>query len=198
MTHVFVETNWIVSRIAPAWFHDPEAAALHEKHRAGKIQIHVPVISIHEARSVLPRFSRNRLRELDGLVNWILAAEPEVKPAVQRIKERGLSALQSFEATREKRLMELVNDLDDAIFPYRAEAMALQLELAKLRVKMKPFDQAIFCSVVSEAILERARDPEANFLFCTLDGDFTKKELAQFAEERGVPILGTFEIDSER
>ena len=94
--------------------------------------------------------------------------------------------------------MELVNDLDDAIFPYRAEAMALQLELAKLRVKMKPFDQAIFCSVVSEAILERARDPEANFLFCTLDGDFTKKELAQFAEERGVPILGTFEIDSER
>ena len=194
MKHVFLETNWIVGVLAPAWFHDASASALLRRHFEGEIKIHVPVVAIHEARTVLPKFKPNRVRELDGLSNWIIQEKPALSSDLESLKGSGRSVLQTFEAKWRQLLRDLCESLGGSIFPYREAAMEMQLELDKVHVQLKPFDQAILCSVVSEARLSKESDPDEEFLFCTLDSHLNSAECKEFAQTHGITVLRSFEV----
>lgn len=165
MKHVFLETNWIVSSLAPAWFHNATATSLLQRHLDGEIQIHVPVVAIHEARKVLPTLDSKRAKEFDQLASWVVQLKPELAPDLKEASEKGNNALHSFEKNWQERLLELCEKLDGSIFPYREAAMDLQIKLAKEPIQLDPFDQAILCSVVSERLLSDGIDSEDEALF---------------------------------
>lgn len=72
--------------------------------------------------------------------------------------------------------------------------MELQIELAKKPIHLDPFDQAILCSVVSEALLIQGADSVAEVLFCTKDSHLQRPECKGFAKTHGVTVLDSFEI----
>lgn len=194
MKQVFVETNWIVDCLAPVWFHNATATSLLQRHLDRVVEIHVPVVAIHEARKQLSKFSPSRVQEIHNLTHWLVEHQPDLLEPLNRAIAKGQSELQAFEKTREQRLTELHKTLGSAVFPYREEAMLLQVELAKERIQLKPFDQAILCSVVAEAQLSRENDASAETVFCTRDSDFHREDCKRFAEVRGVEVLRTFEV----
>ncbi len=194
MKRVFLETNWIVYHLAPVWFHDSTATKLLDRHLDGEIRIHVPVVAILEARKQLSKFSPSRIQEFKNLANWMVVDQPELQEQFKMASAKGLSELQAFEKNREKRLDDLCNSLGDAIFPYREEAMELQIELVRERIQLKPFDQAILCSVAAEAKLSREKVGSIEAVFCTRDSDFHRDDCKRFAEQHGVEVLRTFEV----
>src|SRR2546427_831207 len=52
-SHVFVETNWVVDIAAPVLSRNQDAMALHERARAGEVQLHLPAVCLVEARKVV-------------------------------------------------------------------------------------------------------------------------------------------------
>ena len=113
---------------------------------------------------------------------------------MKEARESGHSALQAFEKHWQQRLLELCETLEGSIFPYGESAMDLQIELAKMPIRLDPFDQAILCSVVSEALLIRASDSVAEVLFCTKDSHLHRPECKEFAKAHGVTVLDSFKI----
>lgn len=186
MKHVFLETNWIISFLAPAWFHDATAASLLQRHLDGAIRIYVPVVAIHEARKKLPNWSPKQVKDFDNLANWLVQGKLELAQDLKEARERGHSALQAFEKNWQHRLLELCKTLEGSIFPYRESSMELQIELAKKPIHLDPFDQAILCSVVSEALLIRGADSGAEVLFCTKDSHLQRPECKEFVKTHGV------------
>jgi hypothetical protein len=53
MLHVFVETNWVVSYVGPAFEQDAEAKRLLGRAQAGELRIHLPKICLIEASRTL-------------------------------------------------------------------------------------------------------------------------------------------------
>ena len=51
--HVFVETNWVVARVAPTLFYNSAAGELLERARRGELHLHVPALSLSEAHKVV-------------------------------------------------------------------------------------------------------------------------------------------------
>lgn len=51
--HVFAETNWVVDIAAPMLSRNPGATKLLARAAAGELTIHVPSISLAEARKVI-------------------------------------------------------------------------------------------------------------------------------------------------
>ncbi len=60
MKHIFVETNWVVDYVMPAYRRVDPAAELVQQAQAGKIMLHLPACCLAEARH--PIFSKNQPR----------------------------------------------------------------------------------------------------------------------------------------
>ena len=55
MLHVLVETNWVVDLLAPAHHRKPNAIDLLERASQGELCLHLPSLSVMEAKKVIPK-----------------------------------------------------------------------------------------------------------------------------------------------
>jgi len=93
MTHVFVETNWVVAYAAPAHARVREAMALAQKAASGEIRLYVPSVCLSEARyPIRTKFHPRRPAEtVRNYMAWAMAegtVTPEEGSVTRRVVDR--------------------------------------------------------------------------------------------------------------
>jgi hypothetical protein len=174
MRHVIVETNWVVDWAAPAHHREPTAVDLHEAALGGLCHLHLPAISIAEARRVIPRKFRlseeiGALKRFAGLlVNEGRFAEEDRVRAQAFLNLFEGRVKRDFEAL-EGKLLSLRKAQNIEVFALSEAMLERSIALSSTHgVELEPFDNAILA-----AVLERAAELRAggavDVVFATLD-----------------------------
>jgi hypothetical protein len=208
MTHVFVETNWVVALAAPAHLQMPEAVELRERVRDEHVRLYLPAISLTEARQPVrtkyqPRSTADALRKY---LRWAGNAGKIDKQRAEVVTV----ALDQFEAfvlseldDLDRRLQSLTQHPGIEVFALTERMLARTVELASLNLDLKPFDQAILAAVLVRA--EQLRDDGADEIaFCELDSDLqpwdkngeAKQPLTSLYDSAHVWVYGDFALRS--
>lgn len=175
MRHVLVETNWVVEVAAPAHLREPKAVQLYGKAERGEIQLHLPAVSLTEARSPIRKISNHRATA-DSLRLYLKWAKSERKVESARVEEM-LELLDQYESAMESELSQMDERLRSLrqhpgieVFPLTDAMLSRAVELATLNLDLKPFDQAILAAVLVRA--ESLREAgENDVVFCERDWD---------------------------
>lgn len=206
MRRVLVETNWVVDWAAPVHHRSGNAEALLDEARAGRLTLHVPAVSIVEAKRVIrtrfhPRqeanaiaaFSRALLRE-GGLDDARLKVVQQVCREFEARFAEDLDRL-------EDRLAELRELPGIEVYALSDAMLARSVELSLTRdLALDPFDNAIL-----GAVLVRAREfSEAGDepVFATLDAHLqpwdregrAKEPLTSLYDDARVWVYGNFPL----
>lgn len=204
--HVFVETNWVFGHIAPEPYRDLEASNLLDRARRGEVVLHLPALSLVEARHVIPHRIKPG-REAKVIRNFLTWGRQRatISPAD---REATLRVLSQFESGVERALQGLDANLTEIrqtpnvdIFALDDRMLEMSLRLGELGLVLNPFDQAILAGVLGRAD-ELREQGETNFSFCELDSDLQpwdtsgslKLPLKHLYDERGIWVYGSFDM----
>lgn len=184
MTHVLLESNWVVEVCAPAFRRTREALDLLAKAARNEVALHVPAIALREARAVIRRkYQAKEQGTLQAFRRWAVE-QGLVDEAAARIANDFLTSFaNSVNADLDNldaRIREIegtngvhVFALDESMLD---RALNLRTEIAD--PELKPFDEAILAAVLVRA----AQLPDdQRRCFCTLDTDLSP------VDRRGVP-----------
>jgi len=207
--HVFVETNWVVDYAAPAHYRVPAAARLLDRARNGEFRLHLPSISLSEARR--PIFAKQQSRHSDTIrqfLKWsrskglITPIDDEATRRVLGAMERQVHAdLRALDLS----LRTLMDDPALDVFPLDSSILEKTLELTLDKLDLHPFDQAVPAAILVRAETLRA-DGADQFAFCELDSDLqpwdkkgnSKQPLAALYDGAGVWVYGDFVMKTPR
>jgi predicted nucleic acid-binding protein len=211
MRSVLVETNWVVDWAAPVHHRKSGAERLLERARAGEFRLHVPSVSLVEARKVITtRFVPRREAHALRTFAHQLAAEGRLSEVEQQVVARVCA---SFEDRFSNELQGLDGRIGAlAALPY-VEVYALDDEMLAESVRLAsepgldlaPFDAAIFSSVL--VLGRRLRQAGVEVCFAELDADLQpwrrdkstgqwgrKQPLSRLYDEAQIWVYGDFDL----
>lgn len=189
MAEVFVETNWIVGVLAPAWFRDKEAIQILQQHREGKLRIRVAKIALLESRKVLKsKFPSRRLQETDEYNGWLTASYPEIATQLVEARLQAEREMDVYAQVWQDQLAELENELAEFMAPFDESAMDLEYRLFPPNLGLDPYDSAILSSVLAAARRLDAEGSVAQKYFWTRDKHMSKPEVLQLCKPLGLLI----------
>jgi hypothetical protein len=190
--HVFVETNFLVEILRP--FPGPDALALS---RRGDVTIHVPWVSVSEAKRTLARVINEDLG-FDSPLAQLAAAEfragdldaqakPVVDAMVQRLKARRAEALRTA-----------VTRVDEAVGRMRVIAPSIAVvdrTLGLYPIKsLPPFDEMVLGAVLARADALGGSGGRPMY-FCNLNKrDFDNASLRAEYERVGLTYSASFKL----
>ena len=192
MLHVFVETNWVVDYAAPAHYRVPAAVRLLDRARSGELRLHLPSISLSEARR--PILAKHQSRHSDTIRQFLKWSRSKglITPSDDEASRRVLAAMeQQVHAdllALDQSLKELLDDPALDVFPLDSSMLERTLALTSERLDLHPFDQAVLGAVLVRAETLRANGAD-QFAFCELDSDlqpWDKKGRQQAALNRSL------------
>ncbi|HLL52774.1 MAG TPA: hypothetical protein VK447_04450 [Myxococcaceae bacterium] len=207
MKHVFVETNWVVDVAAPAHHRVPAAVELLERAKRGELKLHLPAISIIEARRAIPNRFEPR-NEADAIRRFLGAGNTSITPEEKEVVYRLLSQYEQTVRTEFRMLEQTLQSLIVApgleVFALSERMLKLQVELSPLNLNLHPFDQAVLAAVLGRAEELRALG-ESDFTFCELDSDLQpwnkngglKQPLTRLYDERRIWVFGEYGMDDQ-
>lgn len=196
--HVFVETNWLieVARPIPA----PEAQRLLERSRAGDLQLHVPWVSVHEAKRTLDRIIREDLGFPETMMGFVVAEfiagrlTPQDKQVADALAARGAQNRKYAIANIGPTIDALLGGVE--IIAPSEPAIAKTLALYSVK-SLKPWDELVLGAVLTKASDLHAAG-ERDLYFCNLNKrDFapeTRPELEREYNMVGIRYLDTFVV----
>ncbi|HUA19845.1 MAG TPA: hypothetical protein VMU80_10515 [Bryobacteraceae bacterium] len=209
MRHVFVETNWVYDRAAPAHHKGLAAVDLLRRAQAGEIKLHLPALCLAEARQAILTKCQPR-HEADAIRQFLRRARPE-KTLSEEQDRVTREVLDRFEQQVRNELKELSKTLDALHREPSLEVFALNDKMLETAVdlssfddlSLKPFDQAILAGVLVRA--GELRDVgELDLCFCEVDSDLqpwdkhghVKWLMTELYANFGVWVYGDFEMRS--
>jgi len=208
MTHVFVETNWVVAYAAPAHMQVPAAAQLIEKALAGQLTLHLPALCLTEARHPLrtkfqPRTTADSIRKYLGWATHAGKVEQDSAGTVRMILDQYEATVSGELDQLDERLQKLTEQSGIEVFALSEIMLARAVQLSTMNLDLKPFDQAILAAVLVRADQLR-KDGIYDLAFCELDFDLqpwdkngrTKQPLAALYDSAGVWVYGDFAMES--
>ncbi len=204
--HVFVETNWVVARVAPTLFYNPEAGQLLERARRGELHLHVPALSLSEAHKVVadrqPRVDFDLIRDFvrdrrDGghLDRPSAVAALDV---LSRFEQYAAKDRQDAPA----RIALLRREPLD-VFALDEQALARSIQIAAdTSLALQSFDLAILAAILVRGEALHAAGTRVSF--CTLDRDLQpwdrksakRPELSALYDAAGVWVYGDFLLET--
>jgi hypothetical protein len=208
MRHVFVETNWVVAFTAPAHLQMAAAAQLADAASKGELRLHLPAVSLTEARNPVrtkfqPRSTADSLRKYLG---WATTAGKVSVPRADTVR----LVLDQYEAIvsaeleeLDGRLLSLARHPGIEVFALIDQMLSRSIELSTLNLDLKPFDQAILAAVLVRAE-ELRNDGEREIAFCELDSDLqpwdrngrTKQPLTTLYDSAHIQVYGDFAMEN--
>lgn len=206
MSHVFVETNWLFAYAAPAHHQVPAAAELLERAQRGEFLLHLPNVSIGEARQAIhakcqPRTEANAIRRF---LSWATPAG--------NVTRQNSSIARTILDQYESRIQEDLNKLDDSlralaglpcidVFGFDDAMLGHATTLALGGIAPKPFDHAILAGILVTA--QRLWEGgERRLSFCEADTDLQpwgrygdpKPELRAAYDQAHLWVYGDFTL----
>jgi hypothetical protein len=177
MTHVFVETNWVVAYAAPAHhkLQIPAAPELLDRAAAGELTLHLPSICISEARRPLHQDFQAQTTA-DRVRQFLLWAREEQHITIVEddITRRALDKMEGFVKRDLARLEDTLASLRKKpgldIFDITHQIAERTTELSFRNLALKPFDQMILAAVLVRSE-ELHRSGETDLAFCSVDAD---------------------------
>jgi len=208
MTHVLVETNWVVAYAAPAHARVREAIALAQKAASGEVRLYVPSVCLSEARyPIRTKFHPRRPAEaVRNYMAWAVAEgtlSAEEGGVARRVLDRYETSVLAELAGIEDRLRLLQNRPGIEVFPLNEEMLRRAADLSTQNLDLKPFDQAILAAVLVRGEALRAEGAD-EVSFCELDGDLqpwdkngrSKEPLTALYDSAGIWVYGDFDMAS--
>jgi hypothetical protein len=207
--HVFVETNWVVDCFAPAHFATPAARELLALANDGSLSVHVPNISLSEARGTIRRKFQPR-NQTDPLRNYLRWAKEShrIESQVEAMVRRELEAYERTVLAQIELVDGAVGDLRKQkgvdVFALTEEMLEFSLSLGTEKLELGPFDQAILSAVLAKTKEIKLHEPDAEIFFCELDSDLQpwdkngniRQPLARLYDEARVWVYGDFQMTS--
>lgn len=208
MRHVFVETNWVVAYVTPAYLQSPVEIQLAESAKQDEIRIYVPAICLTEARRpVQTKFQPKPIASvIRRYVRWAIAAgklEAEAADITRRVLDQYQAGVSAELQELDERLSLLVHQSGIEVFALNEAMLTRAVDLSVLNLDLKPFDQAILAAVLVKA--EELREQGAtDIVFCELDSDLQpwnrdgsmKQSLKQLYDAAGIWVFGDFAMSA--
>jgi hypothetical protein len=204
MRHVFVETNWVVVRAAPAHHKIPAALELLERAASGELKLYLPSVCISEARR--PIFERFQSRSEADRVRQFLLWARDHKCVEGNDEEATRRVLDQMEGRVKADLEKLDEELDNLSRSKGMETFHLSqpmlercTELSHRKLDLQPFDQAILAAILVRA--EELRTEGVDHVdFCELDSHLQpwdkdsrpKKPLTEMYDQARIWVYGDF------
>ena len=209
MLHVFVETNWVVDYAAPAHYRVPAAVRLLDRARSGELRLHLPSISLSEARH--PILAKHQSRHADTIRQFLKWARSKgVITLIDDEAARRVLASMELQVHADLRALDqslktLVDDPALDVFPLDSSILEKILALTLEKLDLHPFDQAVLAAILVRAETLRANDAD-QFAFCELDSDLqpwdkrgnSKQPLTGLYDAAGVWVYGDFVMKTPR
>jgi len=208
MTHVFVETNWVVAYAAPAHARVREAIALAQKAASGEVRLYLPSVCLSEARyPIRTKFHPRRPAEaVRNYMAWAMAegtVRADEGGVARRVLDRYETSVLAELADTEDRLRLLQDHPGIEIFPLSEEMLRRTVDLSTQNLDLKPFDQAILAAVLVRGGALRAEGAD-EVSFCELDSDLqpwdkngrNKEPLTGLYNSAGIWVYGDFDMAS--
>ncbi len=206
MPHVFVESNWLFAFAAPAHHQVPAAAELLERARHGELILHMPNLSIGEARQAIVTKCQPR-KEANAIRRFLSWSEP-----AGRITNADAAVTRVVLSKYEDSVRQDLDQLDDTlrrlgnlpyfkIFGLDDEMLDLATQVALDGIAAKPFDYAILASILVRSS-RLWNGGERGISFCEMDTDLqpwdkygnAKPPLAAAYDKAHVWVHGDFTL----
>jgi hypothetical protein len=208
MRHVFVETNWIVACVAPAHHKIPAALELLDRAAREELTLHVPAISIAEARRPITERFQSRF-EAERVRQYLLWARDEniVSTADETVVRSVLDQMEGRVKAELAKLDETLRSLSAAkgveVFNITQPMYSLCTDLSFTKLGLQPFDQAILAAILVRAE-DLSRGGVTETAFCELDADLqpwdknsnSKPLLTELYDQRRIWVYGDFLLES--
>jgi len=208
MRHVFVETNWVVACAAPAHHKIPAALDLLQRAAREELTLHVPAISIAEARRPISERFQSRT-EAERIRQYLLWARdekvitPENEVVVRTVLDQMEGRVKADLAKIEETLRSLSEAKGVAVFDITQSMLTLCTELSYTKLGLQPFDQAILAAVLVRAE-DLTKEGVTETEFCELDADLqpwdkssnAKPLLTELYDRRRIWVYGDFLLQS--
>jgi predicted nucleic acid-binding protein len=207
--HVFVETNWIVDLVAPLISGNPAARELLERSRRGELMLHVPVISLSEARKVIREKSP---RAEIGSIRTFIRDQKEGGEIDESAANAAFELLSQFQQHVKKerdaapnRIAALLQEQALDVFPLDEAMLVRSTKLsAETSLFLESFDNAILAAILVRAAALREAGNE--LFFCEQDHHLQpwdkngnrKNELGDLFDEAGIWVYGDFLLEKPR
>lgn len=209
MLHVFVETNWVVDYAAPAHYRVPAAVRLLDRARNGELRLHLPSISLSEARR--PILAKHQSRHSDTIRQFLRWSRSKdlITPIDDEAARRVLAAMERQVRADLRALDQSLKNLADDpaldVFPLDSSILEKTLALTLEKLDLHPFDQAVLAAILVRTETLRA-DGADQFAFCELDSDLqpwdkkgnSKQPLTGLYDAAGVWVYGDFVMKTPR
>jgi len=175
MTHVLVETNWVVAYAAPAHACVREAVALAQKAASGEVRLYVPSVCLSEARyPIRTKFHPRRPAEaVRNYMAWAIAegaVSAEEGIVARRVLDRYETSILTELAGIEVGSVCCRPVLELKSFPSVKRCCVGPWIFTTQNLDLKPFDQAILAAVLVRGEALRAESAD-EVSFCELDSD---------------------------
>lgn len=208
MRHVFVETNWVVACAAPAHHKTPAALELLERARLEELMLHVPAISMAEARRPISERYQSRM-EAERIRQYLLWARdqkivtPENEAVVRGVIDQMENRVKADLAKLDQTLQDLGSAKGVDVFDLTQPMLGLCCELSYTKLGLQPFDQAILAAILVRAD-DLAKEGVTETEFCELDQDLQpwdkksnpKSLLTELYDARRIWVYGDFLLQS--
>jgi hypothetical protein len=174
MRHILVETNWVVDWAAPAHHRKQSAVDLFDAAVAGRCWLHIPAISLAEARPVI----RKRFKlsdEIDGLA--LFSRQLLDEGAFTRDDHQHAHRFLNLYEDRVRRSFEdLEARLDQLRRTHQVEVFALSEAMLERSIalsnqhgiELEPFDNSILAAIIERATA-LAAEGATDLVFATKD-----------------------------
>jgi hypothetical protein len=206
LSHVFVETNWVVDLVAPAASRNPGARELFERSKRGELVLHVPAIALSEAHKVVrERSLRADLENIRAFVRDRREAG-EIDEGAASTTFDLLSKFQQHVANEKhqapRRIAALLEERMLDVFALNEQMLARSIEIAaETALELQSFDLAILSAVLVRGAALHAAGSEVSF--CTLDAHLqpwdrngaSRPELARLLDTAGIWVYGDFALE---
>lgn len=206
MLHVFVETNWVFDYAAPGHHKGLEAVSLLERARANELQLHIPALCLTEARHAIMNKCQPR-HEVKAIRQFLTRARSEqaVSPEQERATREVLFLFERQIQAEIAKIDEVLGTLHATPwleqFPLSESMLERAIGLARSKLFLKPFDQAILAAVLVRAE-ELGATGETDLCFCEMDADLqpwdnsggAKQPLTSLYDKARVWVYGDFNM----
>ncbi len=174
MRHILVETNWVVDWAAPAHHQQQSAVDLFDAAKAGRCWLHVPAVSLIEARRVVRRDFRlsDEIRALKRFASLLVKEGTFTegdRTAAHRFCELFEDRVKKDFADLETRLDRLRSTPHVEVFALSDAMLDRSITLSNLPgIELEPFDNSILAAII-ERVAALQADGERDIVFATLD-----------------------------
>jgi hypothetical protein len=199
-----VETNWVVDVATPSLAENTTALELRERGRSGELSLHVPAVSLMEARRVVAtRMPRAQLNAIRGFVHRAVD-EGQISRTAADATYDSLARFQQFTVSEREhapaRITALASDASISVFPLDERMLQRSVDLVgEVGVALAPFDQSILAAVLVRG--KDLRDAGHLVSFATLDSDLLPWDrngaplpLLSLFERAGIEVFETFAL----